>query len=346
MLRKISIPLRTLTSALLTAGLFAAVTPAQALKSFDKAWNVLYPSDQTSTGDASCAVCHGTGNGNLNPYGAALCSALDGAVPADITPYLEDIEMLDSDADPGGSDNLSEIMASAQPGWTMGNNAIYLADVTSCAYVGVAAVPSSVPLPYDPPAEGMPVADPNGPYAGNVDVPITFDGSGSYDSDETDVIVSYAWSFGDGSTGEGMTPEHTYTEAGSYIVSLTVTDDEGDTDTNSTVATISGDAVLDLDIASFKVSKSASVGKAISIGLSVDNPGPVLGQALATVVGMQDGDEVYRWNLNVYDYPGKGTTSFSFPDYRPTSSGVIDWTVIVSDVDPDTDLARAVTTVR
>nr|WP_245976043.1 PKD domain-containing protein [Amycolatopsis palatopharyngis] len=57
----------------------------------------------------------------------------------------------------------------------------------------------------------------------------TFDASGSRDLDGT--VESYAWDFGDGGTGTGVAPEHTYAEAGEYRVTLTVTDDDGRTGT-------------------------------------------------------------------------------------------------------------------
>jgi hypothetical protein len=42
---------------------------------------------------------------------------------------------------------------------------------------------------------------------------------------------SYEWDFGDGDTSTGENPSHAYKTTGSYTVSLTVTDDRGNTDT-------------------------------------------------------------------------------------------------------------------
>jgi PKD repeat protein len=63
----------------------------------------------------------------------------------------------------------------------------------------------------------------------------SFDGSTSTDSDGT--IASYAWNFGDGQTGSGATVAHSYAAAGTYTVSLTVTDNKGATDTVTHPAT-------------------------------------------------------------------------------------------------------------
>jgi PKD repeat protein len=53
----------------------------------------------------------------------------------------------------------------------------------------------------------------------------SFNGGSSTDPDGT--IVSYAWNFGDGQTGTGATVAHTYGSAGTYAVTLTVTDNHG-----------------------------------------------------------------------------------------------------------------------
>ena len=59
----------------------------------------------------------------------------------------------------------------------------------------------------------------------------SFDGSGSHDPDGT--ITSYAWNFGDGTTGSGPALSHTYAVGGHYAVALTVTDNAGATNVQS-----------------------------------------------------------------------------------------------------------------
>ena len=44
-------------------------------------------------------------------------------------------------------------------------------------------------------------------------------------------VAAYTWDFGDGSTGAGATPSHTYAAPGTYAVELGVTDCEGKNDT-------------------------------------------------------------------------------------------------------------------
>ena len=110
-------------------------------------------------------------------------------------------------------------------------------------------VPNESPLSNVPngttesePENQPPVSDPNGPYEGTEGVPITFNGSGSYDPDGT--IELYEWDFGDGNTGTGVSPNNTYTQNGTYTVNLTVTDNKGATDMNTTTATVTSAPVV------------------------------------------------------------------------------------------------------
>jgi PKD repeat protein len=62
-----------------------------------------------------------------------------------------------------------------------------------------------------------------------------FDASGST-GDST--IVSYAWTFGDGTTGSGVAPSHTYVAGGDFTVVLTVTDANGQSGTATGSVTV------------------------------------------------------------------------------------------------------------
>ena len=70
-----------------------------------------------------------------------------------------------------------------------------------------------------------PTAVAGGPYAGSEGAAIAFDGSASSDPDAD--ALSYAWSFGDGASGTGVKPTHSYVDNGAYAATLTVTDARG-----------------------------------------------------------------------------------------------------------------------
>jgi len=55
---------------------------------------------------------------------------------------------------------------------------------------------------------------------------IYVNGSTSYDPDNG-TIIGWAWDFGDGTTGTGVTATHAYAAMGSYVVTLTVMDNDG-----------------------------------------------------------------------------------------------------------------------
>ncbi len=69
-----------------------------------------------------------------------------------------------------------------------------------------------------------------------IGIQITFNATASSDVDGT--IASYAWDFGDGSTGSGSIVAHGFSVVGSYTVKLTVTDNGGLTTSNTSTVTI------------------------------------------------------------------------------------------------------------
>ncbi len=86
------------------------------------------------------------------------------------------------------------------------------------------------------PGPGDPVA-PTATFGTTSDgLTASFDGRGSSDSDGT--ITDYAWDFGDGATDTGAQAQHTYDQPGSYTVQLTVTDNDGLSDTTSAEVTV------------------------------------------------------------------------------------------------------------
>lgn len=58
-------------------------------------------------------------------------------------------------------------------------------------------------------------------------VALTLSAEGSAPGNASDPIVRYDWDFGDGETGEGELVQHAWPDAGTYQVSLTVTDEDG-----------------------------------------------------------------------------------------------------------------------
>ena len=103
---------------------------------------------------------------------------------------------------------------------------------------------------------------------------------------------------------------------------------------------------VDLDIRSLSVSKSVrlSRGGSVSVKLAVQNNGSVNLAVPATIVGVQNGVEVYNETMNVSAPVGR-RANITFPSFTPTTTGDINWTATINDGNPDNDTATAVTRV-
>ncbi len=105
----------------------------------------------------------------------------------------------------------------------------------------------------------------------------TFDGSGSTDPDGT--IAGYSWDFGDSTAlGSGDNPSHTYAAAGTYTVTLTVTDDDGATGTISHDITVAAEPPNQAPTAAFTSSSTFLAASFDGTG-STDPDGTIAGYA-------------------------------------------------------------------
>ena len=77
-----------------------------------------------------------------------------------------------------------------------------------------------------------PVAATDGPYTGTEGSAVALSAAASSDPDGD--ALTYEWDFGDGTTGTGVAPTHTYADNGNYIVKVTVTDPYGAESTATT----------------------------------------------------------------------------------------------------------------
>ncbi|HLQ42370.1 MAG TPA: PKD domain-containing protein, partial [Thermoplasmata archaeon] len=162
------------------------------------------------------------------------------------------------------------------------------------------------------------------PSAVYVGISVTFDGSTSTDPDGS--IVSYAWVFGDGSTGTGVQASHVFAAKGTFRVRLTVVDSDSLSNETTRMLAIP-------DRAPQITSSSPGVGP-----LTVDGGAPL---TFAVIAWDPDGDVLtYTWrvdgaaaggNLSALNFvsttPGSHTVNVTVSDGSLVASR--EWTVTV-----------------
>jgi hypothetical protein len=122
------------------------------------------------------------------------------------------------------------------------------------------------------------------PSSGIAPLVVTLNGSGSSDSDGS--IASYSWNFGDGTTASGPMVSHTYSNAGTFIATLTVADNEGAKDSATvsivtSTATIESNNVVQLaimdpvasesvtDTGKFKISRTGDLSSPLTVNYTM-----------------------------------------------------------------------------
>ena len=174
---------------------------------------------------------------------------------------------------------------------------------------GWGVVDAFAALNYISEPNSPPVADASGPYTGNEDAAVIFDGSYSFDSD--DDPLTYKWDFGDGSTGAGLAPTHTYIAGGGYTVTLVVNDGKVNSTPDTTTAYIS--EINDSPVADAGPEQTVSVGETVTF----DGSGSY---------DIDDGIVAYSWEF------GDGATgSGETTTHTYTDAGIYQVTLTVTD---------------
>jgi len=135
------------------------------------------------------------------------------------------------------------------------------------------------------------------PSSGSPGTQFAFNASGSTDQDGS--IVSYQWTFGDGSSAFGVTAQHAYAGVGTYSVQLLVRDDDGATDTETKSVSVQVAAAPDLTISSITPTPTHPVvGQNVTFTITVRNVGTApAGRFRILLSGSVSGTETVVYSL-------------------------------------------------
>ena len=170
-----------------------------------------------------------------------------------------------------------------------------------------------------------PIGAAAGPAVLNEGDSATFDASASLDTNGS--IVSYEWSFGDGSTASGVSATHTFSQDGTFVVTVTVTDNDGLTDTASVTVTVGNVAPAIGAIPD----ASVQAGAAYTVSGSFADPGA---DTWTATVDFGDGSAPAQAMLT--------TRNFSLVHVYP-AAGTFTVTVTIADDDTSSSTTHTVT---
>ncbi len=156
-------------------------------------------------------------------------------------------------------DGTTQTSAAPTVSHTYSQPGAYTVTLTVTNSLGLTSAPVTTGVSVDElPTVGF-TTSPSAPLPG---APLTFDGSRSQDPDGA--IVTYSWTFGDGTTAlsTAATTTHAYSASGTYSVALTVTDSDGHTATLTQPVTVYAHPT-----AAFTLTPSAPVaGAPVTVG--------------------------------------------------------------------------------
>jgi PKD repeat protein len=226
--------------------------------------------------------------------------------------------------------------------WDFGDGATATGAKATHAYAAAGTYPVRLTVTDDKGATAVKTADvtvvaprvnqaPTAAFTSTSDaLALAVDGRASADADGR--IASYAWKFGDGSTATGAEARHLYAAAGTYPVTLTVTDDEGLTGVSTTSVTVTAappvnqaptasftSRVTDLSVAVDGTASADADGRVASYAWQFGDGGTATG---STATHAYAAAGTYQVRLTVTD--DGGATATSVQSVTATAPVVVD----------------------
>ena len=266
---------------------------------------------------------------NIPPVATASATPSSGEIPLEVQFSSEESGDSDGqvvtyswDFDNGSSST------EANPWFSYQSAGIYTAVLTVTDDLGVARTDSVIITVTEPVINQAPVAVASGdPTTGEAPLTVDFDGSLSYDNDG--MVGLYSWDFGDNTATEtGDSAKHTYA-SGTYTATLTVTDEEGATSTDTVSIIVDPTPPVTntppvADTSATLTSVTISKGKSTTVTLDGSNSSDfdgsivsnvwhegssVIGEGMTLSLNRKEG--IYTFSLMVTD--NDGTSSVSTP---------------------------------
>ena len=130
----------------------------------------------------------------------------------------------------------NEISAAPNPTWTFNTPGTYNVTLT-VKDTSNQEDTTTITITVTEPDNEAPVANASAtPISGTAPLEVSFSSNGSSDDNG---ITAYSWNFKDGQSSSAANPTHTFNTAGTYQVTLTVTDEDNLSDTDTVTITVS-----------------------------------------------------------------------------------------------------------
>ncbi len=187
--------------------------------------NARFVFDDPSVPQAGGTITPLSGQRPLTPVFAGICTDADGGCASSAWSF--------GDASTYWYDGLDSSATGDSPAFTWNVQGQYLVSYTVEDSHGAARSTFHTVDVIDAPPQCAASATPS---QGAAPLSVQFAANATDDGN----LVSYAWSFGDGGTSSSASPSYVYANPGTYQVSLTVTDDAGQSASSSTIVVVTG----------------------------------------------------------------------------------------------------------